>query len=365
MRNIKRNVKAISPVLAVLMMIAVAIAGSLITYAWVTGYISFTTEKSGKAILIQSIANANSDTDLAVYVQNVGEGTVELSAQDSLYLDGGLWECEITIGSDTYVSPDSAVLDEGDTASLVVPGQAAAPGQKLNVKVTTTLGTFTEKSSYPASATGGGGSTITPPPTVTQVSSSDTGFSGVTAGDLLVVMPNHRTGTFTTNGETCTAAGYTTVEVASWWTGTSDRRAVALLIKVADGSEEGDTVTCTWGSGVTTYTTIYQVYTGATTWTPGASVVDHGVGSSDSSTVTTSGLPTSTTANVLAIGALVTRDSPGTVTMTNLGSQDSSDSSGCYTFTEFSYGDAVTESQMSLSTAQQASGLLAQIACTD
>ena len=54
-RKFRKNVKAISPVLSVLMMIAVAVAASLVTYAWVMGYLSFTTDKVGKAIQIQSI----------------------------------------------------------------------------------------------------------------------------------------------------------------------------------------------------------------------------------------------------------------------------------------------------------------------
>ena len=350
----RRDIRAISPVLAVLMMIVIAVAGSLVTYAWVMGYLSFTTAKAGRAIQIQSVAN--SDADLAIYVQNVGEGTVELDplGLSSVYVNGGLVPVSL-------MDPADGLLLQGNTATLVIAGAAAGPGERTRVKVVSMGGTFTEAASYPGESVGGGA--ILLPPTVTQVSSTDTGFSGVTAGDLLVVMPNHRTGTFATDGETCTAAGYTTVEVASWQTDGGDRRAVAVLIKVADGTETGS-VSVTWGSGVTTYTTIYQIYTGAITWTPGASDVDHGVGISDSSTVSISGLPTSTTANVLTIGTLVTRDPPGTVTMTNLGSQDNSDSGGCYTFTAHNYGDAVSETVMSLSTAQQASGLLAQITCT-
>jgi hypothetical protein len=149
-----------------------------------------------------------------------------------------------------------------------------------------------------------------------------------------------------------------------------DRRAVAILIKEADGSETGNTISVTWGgSGVTTdpsYTTIYQVYTGAETWTAnGESGVAHnGGGSLSTSIPTISGLAPSTTANVLTIGALVVRDNPGTVTMTNLGSQDSAEDGGCYTFTEFSYGDAVTETDISWTTARLASGLLVQIECS-
>jgi flagellin-like protein len=50
----KRSVKAISPVIATLLMIAIAVVASLVVYAWVTGYMGNTTDKAGKAIQIQS-----------------------------------------------------------------------------------------------------------------------------------------------------------------------------------------------------------------------------------------------------------------------------------------------------------------------
>jgi archaellum component FlaF (FlaF/FlaG flagellin family) len=351
--------RAISPVLSVLLMIVVAVAGALVTYAWSMGYLDLTTARAGRAIQIQSVA-LNEDRDqLYIYVQNVGQGSVNFDPDglDIVYLNGAL----------VPTSGQHAALAEGDTMTLVV--DILDPPHPINedikIKIAAERGTAIQATVYPDSTAGAtGGGVITPPPEVTRVSSTNTGFSGVQAGDLLVVIANHRTGTFVTDGETATAAGYETVEVASFMTSTGDRRAVALLIKTATGSESG-TVTVTWGGGASTYTTIYQIYRGATTWTSGASDVDHGVGSSDSSSVSISGLPTSTSANVLTIGALVTRDNPGTVGMTNLGSQDTSDSGGAYLITEHSYGDAVTETAMSLSTAQQASGLLAQIACTD
>jgi flagellin-like protein len=154
MRHIKRNLRAISPVLAVLMMIAVAIAGSLVTYAWVMGYIGFTTEKSGKAIMIQSVVNDGTDTDLMVYVQNVGEGVVELEETSCLYVNGALESCTITGVTKTGTT---AKLGEGDTATLTLAGGAAAAGEKKTVKVASQLGTFSEKSTYPAEGTGGGG----------------------------------------------------------------------------------------------------------------------------------------------------------------------------------------------------------------
>ena len=74
-RKLRKNIKAISPVLSTLLMIAVAVAASLVTYAWVMGYLNFTTSKVGKSILIQSIASVNvtntpGQIDLVVYVQD-------------------------------------------------------------------------------------------------------------------------------------------------------------------------------------------------------------------------------------------------------------------------------------------------------
>ena len=48
--------RAISPVLSVLLMIVVAVAGALVTYAWSMGYLDLTTARAGRAIQIQSVA---------------------------------------------------------------------------------------------------------------------------------------------------------------------------------------------------------------------------------------------------------------------------------------------------------------------
>ena len=74
--------KAVSPVLATLMMIIVAVAAALVTYAWVMGYTTFITGKASQGIMIQSVGHSGSD--IAIYVQNVGDGTVTLS---NLYIN--------------------------------------------------------------------------------------------------------------------------------------------------------------------------------------------------------------------------------------------------------------------------------------
>ena len=93
--HVRRGIRAISPVLAVLMMMAVAIAGALVVYAWIMGYIGVSTERAGEAIMIPSIANDPTNNDLLVYVQNIGEGAVQFEESDCLYVNGRLVPCTI------------------------------------------------------------------------------------------------------------------------------------------------------------------------------------------------------------------------------------------------------------------------------
>jgi len=82
MRNItkfKRSIRGISPVISVLLMIAIAVVASLVAYAWVMGYMTFQTGKVGNSIQIPSYAPGATDNLIVVYVQNVGQGTVKIS----------------------------------------------------------------------------------------------------------------------------------------------------------------------------------------------------------------------------------------------------------------------------------------------
>lgn len=150
MNHIKRNFKAVSPVLAVLMMIAVAIAGSLVLYAWFMGYIDFSLERINESIMIPSVANDPTDTDLIVYVMNNGEVSVQLEESDCLYVNGRLALCEIT---GVTVARNTATIGKGETATLTVVYGAAYPGEKIEVKVTTLLGNSAEATAYPAGTT--------------------------------------------------------------------------------------------------------------------------------------------------------------------------------------------------------------------
>jgi flagellin-like protein len=124
-RKIRKNVKAVSPVISVLLMIAVAVAASLVTYAWVMGYMNFTTTKVGKAIAIQSVS-----ADGHVYVQNVGQSTVKVTG---VYVDG-LAVAGVPASPTDLIVGTTLDLSTGKTFST----------QTVTVKVTADDGSFAE-----------------------------------------------------------------------------------------------------------------------------------------------------------------------------------------------------------------------------
>jgi flagellin-like protein len=137
-RKFRKNAKAISPVISVLLMIAVAVAASLVTYAWVMGYLNFTTTKVGKAIQIQSIDAAAGNA----FVQNVGDSAVTLSAA---YMNGT--QVDQPAFTNTQTQATDGVLQPGETASFDL-GTQLSNGDKVTIKVTTTDGTFIESTQY-------------------------------------------------------------------------------------------------------------------------------------------------------------------------------------------------------------------------
>jgi len=127
----RRSVRAISPVISVLLIIAIAVAAALIAYAWVTGYMDSTTTKVGKTIQIQSVTN----NPPAIYVQNVGDSDVTLK---SCYINGNL---------DTLASAqiDDTPLAKSETHTIdTFTYMSAFNERQIRVKVVTTDGTSAE-----------------------------------------------------------------------------------------------------------------------------------------------------------------------------------------------------------------------------
>ncbi|MCL5876378.1 MAG: hypothetical protein M1540_01020 [Candidatus Bathyarchaeota archaeon] len=108
-------------------------------YAWVTGYIGFQTEQSGKSILIQSYTYGN----LVIYVQNTGQGIVHLKQDGSVYVNDVLQTIHKVDGN-TYDDAEhigsKIPINVGQTVKVEVNYDDFKSGDRI--KVVTTEGTF-------------------------------------------------------------------------------------------------------------------------------------------------------------------------------------------------------------------------------
>ena len=122
----RRSVKGISPVISVLLMIAIAVAASLVAYAWVMGYMDFTTTKVGKAIQIQSVSTND------VYVQNIGDSPVTIT---DVYVDG-------VLNTANNLTTTGFDLPKSDTVGIHFT--APLPTPQATIKVVTSDGISAE-----------------------------------------------------------------------------------------------------------------------------------------------------------------------------------------------------------------------------
>jgi len=151
--KILRDRKAVSPVISVLLMVSIAVVAALITYTWVTGFVGTTTVKAGHAIQIQGVKFTNQSSSdnnrIIIYVQNVGDGTVELV--DTVFINGGSFQVynNETCGSgqEGWDGVSDSKLSEGSIATGYIKlesGQYWVEGNEYTIRVVCTDGTFTE-----------------------------------------------------------------------------------------------------------------------------------------------------------------------------------------------------------------------------
>lgn len=137
--KLRRNIKAISPVISVLLMIAVAVVASLVVYAWVMGFVGSKTNQVGKAIQIQSVARTTGT--LSVYVQNVGDSPVTFSAP-CIYINGTA--VATGFGANPALGQNVATGATVSFTNVALTGITFASGDTVTVKVASTDGTFSQ-----------------------------------------------------------------------------------------------------------------------------------------------------------------------------------------------------------------------------
>ena len=111
--KVSKSKKAISPILATLLLIVIAVAAIVVTYAWVMTYVSSTTSQAG-ILLKEDTINWQSGK-IVVYVRNTGtsDGTIDavyIGTSGNLTLQTGV----------TYNPTSKIVLKNGGTIAITV-----------------------------------------------------------------------------------------------------------------------------------------------------------------------------------------------------------------------------------------------------
>jgi len=147
----KKAKRAVSPVLATLMMVAVAVAMSVIIFTWSQSFLSQTGEAASGQQASQNIAAQSgiliesatfSGTTATVYVRNVGSVSVTLGQAIAIGRPGQ--------GFTSSVAKDvsTATLPKGQATTIDFSGTYAlsglTSGDVVTFKVTTKAGTFAQ-----------------------------------------------------------------------------------------------------------------------------------------------------------------------------------------------------------------------------
>lgn len=136
-QDVKRTLKSkkgITPILATLLLVVIAVATIVVTYAWVMAYTTTQTQHAGTRIKIDS---ALIDTgNVTVYVRNNAEETAVI---DKVYIDGK----DFTMY--TNLPSTGCVLLKDKTVTILTTQDPSADfsftaGVKYKIKVVTTVG---------------------------------------------------------------------------------------------------------------------------------------------------------------------------------------------------------------------------------
>ncbi len=134
MRNYKKlNRKGVSPVIATLLLILIAVAAAVLVYMWVTGYVRTTAtggEEMAERIKIEAVSVSGS-TLLTAYVRNVGDVTATIDAIYVIDRSGSI------VGSSPNLSSEVSV---GSVTTVTVNGVTLTRGQHYTLRVVTKSG---------------------------------------------------------------------------------------------------------------------------------------------------------------------------------------------------------------------------------
>jgi len=110
-----KSKKAISPILATLLLIVIAVAAIVVTYAWIMTYMGSTTGQAGILLKKDTVSWPN-NTTIKIYVRNTG---TEDATLDKVYI--GTSSTNLVLQTSVTYDPTSRLVEKnGGTITITV-----------------------------------------------------------------------------------------------------------------------------------------------------------------------------------------------------------------------------------------------------
>ena len=116
LKKVLKSKKGISPILATLLLIVIAVAAIIVTYAWITTYMRSSTQQAAMISFDGVYIDSATDT-ITIYVRNKSPtDTVEV---DSVFIDGKLYTSYTNLTSRTPIPPNELLVITGKLGGVV------------------------------------------------------------------------------------------------------------------------------------------------------------------------------------------------------------------------------------------------------
>ena len=117
MKNILKSKKGISPILATLLLIVIAVAAVIVTYAWVMTFTTSTTNTAGAILGVENVRYHNITTTKYVEVTLRNSGTADAKVE-SVYV--GTSSSNLALQSTVNYDPVSQIVTAGSTLNVTI-----------------------------------------------------------------------------------------------------------------------------------------------------------------------------------------------------------------------------------------------------
>ncbi len=117
MRSIIKSKKGISPILATLLLIVIAVAAVIVTYAWVMTFTSSTTNQAGAILTVENVRfyTASSTDYVEVVLRNSGTADAKI-----VEVYAGTSSTALTTQSSVTYDPTSKMVNAGSSLSVTI-----------------------------------------------------------------------------------------------------------------------------------------------------------------------------------------------------------------------------------------------------